>query len=355
MRWAVVGMLASFEIQQDASLPPLTVTCYLTTYDDQPAFYCQIIELSSPWKHRIEYFPHQVCPHHLHLRLGDAEVPGSPFAVQVFSAGRVMRTYDGVDGPCGLALTNNGQNLVVVEGVGCRVSVLGKDGKCIFSFGSRGSDCGQFLDPRGVTITVNNDILVADHANNRIQMFTSEGEFVTAVGDPRDRPLRFHQPIGIAVHRSGKVFVTEDGGHCVNIFNPNLTLAHKFGCYGNNPGEFLHPMDVAFDSQGMVYIADTHNNRIQKFTPEGRFVSMFGCRGRREGELAKPSAIAIDNKDMIYIAEKENGRLSIFSCEGKFVTCFSTSIFYPYGIAVTADGSGGILLSSHRDNLVSAF
>ena len=350
LRWAVVRKVASFTIQQDSSSPPLPIACYVTTQDGQPSTTCQIIKLSSHWTHRINYLPRQLCPHLLHLRLGDSDVDGSPFSIQVFTDGQVMRTIDGVVGPCGLALTRNGQNLVVVEGIKCRLSVFSVNGRRVLSFGSQGSDCGQFRNPRGVAITANDEILVADYGNNRIQKFTPRGQFVMAVGHPSDRPLHFHQPIGIAVHPSGKVYVTEEGAHCVKVFNPDLTFAYKFGSYGRNVGEFLHPVDIAFDSQGMVYIADTYNNRIQKLTPEGHFVSVLG-----EGELAKPSAIAIDCKDMIYIAEKEVGRLSVFSCEGKFITCFDTFIFHPYGVAVTIDGSGGILVSSHHSDIVSAF
>ena len=42
-----------------------------------------------------------------------------------------------------------------------------------FKFGGKGSDDGEFIEPRGVAYDPNNNrIIVADTANNRIQVFS---------------------------------------------------------------------------------------------------------------------------------------------------------------------------------------
>ena len=70
------------------------------------------------------------------------------------------------------------------------------------SFGSKGSDKGQFTESRGVAITSDNHILVADTSNHRIQMLTLKGNFVRFVGKKGDEPLEFDSPSDIAVHPS---------------------------------------------------------------------------------------------------------------------------------------------------------
>lgn len=57
--------------------------------------------------------------------------------------------------------------------VGCNhhVSVFDKDGVFIHSFGSKGSAEGQFLQPRGVAVSSNNDVFVVDFDNKRVQIF----------------------------------------------------------------------------------------------------------------------------------------------------------------------------------------
>ena len=53
------------------------------------------------------------------------------------------------------------------------ISIFSKDGVFIHSFGSKGSDYGQFLGPRGVAISPTGDIYVCDAGNKRIQIFST--------------------------------------------------------------------------------------------------------------------------------------------------------------------------------------
>src|SRR4051812_12858670 len=51
------------------------------------------------------------------------------------------------------------------------------------SFGSGGSEAGQFSEPASVSIdNSTGDVYVADNGNNRIQQFTEDGDFVRAWG-----------------------------------------------------------------------------------------------------------------------------------------------------------------------------
>ena len=75
---------------------------------------------------------------------------------------------------------------------------------------------GQFEYPRGVAITTDNQILVADKYNHRIQMFTMEGEFV--------RSIEFYHLAGIAVHPSGLVFIVDESSDCIHVLHPDLSL-----------------------------------------------------------------------------------------------------------------------------------
>ena len=52
----------------------------------------------------------------------------------------------------------------------------------IDSWGSRGTDQGEFDYPAGIAIGTQGTILVADTGNNRIQLFDSNGGFITTWG-----------------------------------------------------------------------------------------------------------------------------------------------------------------------------
>jgi len=94
-----------------------------------------------------------------------------------------------------------------------------------YSWGSAGSDAGQFDEPSGLAVDSGGNVYVADENNHRIQKFTSAGVFIT-----------------------------------------------QWGVYGSGDGQFDEPSGVAVDSDGNVYVADEGNDRVQKFTPAGVFV-----------------------------------------------------------------------------------
>lgn len=52
------------------------------------------------------------------------------------------------------------------------------NGRSLCSFGSEGSDEGQFKFPRGVAVDDQGYIIVGDSGNNRIQIFNPDGTFL---------------------------------------------------------------------------------------------------------------------------------------------------------------------------------
>ena len=91
------------------------------------------------------------------------------------------------------------------------MSIFGLNGTKMRSFGTHGSGYGQFLDPRGVAVNDEGNILVADSGNHRIQMFTNDGQFLTSVGTKGTGPLQFGDPKDIAFDtHNKKVFVMDN-------------------------------------------------------------------------------------------------------------------------------------------------
>lgn len=72
--------------------------------------------------------------------------------------------------PYGVAVTGDGK-VVVSEKGNCRLSVFSLHGSHLFSFGSKGSDPGQFNQLRHICTNYNKQILVADELNQRVQIF----------------------------------------------------------------------------------------------------------------------------------------------------------------------------------------
>ena len=127
------------------------------------------------------------------------------------------------------------------------VKKFDKNGNLVGSWGTVGSQDGQFLHAHGITIDSKDNVYVSDAENCNIQKFDKEGNFIA-----------------------------------------------KWGTKGKGPGQFLQPESMAIDSMDNIYVAEYSGKNIQKFDNNGKFIKMWGKDGEKKGEFKKPWAVAID-------------------------------------------------------------
>ena len=201
--------------------------------------------------------------------------------------------------------------------------------KLDFEWGSRGSEDGQFWNPRGVAVDASGYVYVADMDNYRVQKFASYGQFIT-----------------------------------------------KWGWYGTSDGDMISPSGVAVDSEGNVYVTDRDNHRVQKFTADGEFIAAWGtevkprsaifdemgelvlpescdCRNRNEEQFLFPEEITVDVSGNVYVID--NCAIQKFTSGGQFLETWEVEDCIAegatggnairYGIA--PDATGNIYLIGH--------
>ena len=324
------------------------------------------VERRGQSQYEISYKPEIKGRHQLHVKVEGQHIRGSPFDVvaklPVLKISTPILTIRKVGQPQGVAITRSGE-LVVTQQDKCCITIYSISGKPLRSFGTRGSNPGQFQFPRGVAVDSGGNILVAD-LDNQLQKFTPRGRFLAAAGTKGSGPLQFNQPISVAVSSTNdKVYVADSNNHRIQVLNSDLTFSSSFGKKGSGKGQFSSPWGVACDSTGNVYVADINNNRIQVFTAEGRFVRMFGRRGQdwaRQGQdwgkLEYPNAIAVDGNDMVYVSDG-SCRVMVFTPDCQFVTSFGgvgeENFILPSGLAV--DESGVVCVCASVSNLLAFF
>ena len=294
-------------------------------------------------QYEISYQPTIKGRHQLHIKIEDQHIRGSPFPVTVKmpveKLDTPIRSIDGVSRPWRIAINKSGE-MVVSEGHGHCISIFNLMGKKLLTFGTHGSDRGQFSRPFGVAVDGEGCILVTDVSNHRIQKFTANGKFLSSVGT-WDSQL-FTQPGSIGLNDiNSKVYVADFRSHLVQVLNSDLSYSSTLGKLGSGKGQFNTPCGVSCDSSGNIYVADSGNHRIQVFTSKGKFVRMFGRRGDGKGELEWPHSTAVDDVNRcVYVSESGNHRISVFTSDGQFVTSFgcrgkkSGQFNHPRGIAV---------------------
>ena len=302
--------------------------------------------------------------HQVNVQVNDVQVastslviPFNPYLDNITP----VRTIPKRNGPWGVAVTDDG-HIIVSECSHLRVAVLDKDGKKVKSFGqkSRGSGNIKFSYPRGVAITPDNFILVAD--NHKIQKISMDGKCVKSVGKEGSGPLDFNCPYGVTISsKTGQIYATDCNNHRIQVLNLDLTFSHTFGTKGSGEGQFNKPKDIAIDRQGLVYVTDAGNCRIQTFTSEGQFLSQFGTIGSGPGQLIYPVGIVVDD-NLIYIVDTianiedfGNHRISIFTTDGQFVRSFggkgSSSVDqFNVPIGITFDREGYLYVCDCYNN-----
>ena len=356
---AVVGekstcILHAVNIEGISCVDPIkSLDCKVSSEITATKSSCSIERRQSQYE--ISYQPTIKGRHQLHIRVEGQHIRGSPFSVAVKlpveKLGTPILAIGGVGKPWGVAINHRGE-MVVTEPDN---HVFGEK---IRSYGTHGSGVGQFIEPRGVEMDGEGNILVADSGNHRIQKFTAEGQFLTAVGTEGSGPLQFSCPSDIAI--SDKVYVVDFRNHRVQVLNPDLTFSNTFGKKGSGKGQFQCPRCIACDSTvRKVYVTDKHNHRIQVFTAEGKFLRMFGQHGQGRGELNWPIGIAIDTSGTVYVSEGFNQRISLFTSKGQFVTSFGRrgegpgEFQLPTGLAL--DSSGVLYECDFQNHRVQLF
>jgi DNA-binding beta-propeller fold protein YncE len=160
-------------------------------------------------------------------------------------------------------------DLLVTDGYGnSRVHQFTHDGSLIRSWGSPGSERGEFRIPHSIAESPDGRILVADRENDRIQVFGAGGAF-------DDEWTDVQRPSSIVVDSAGLVYITEmarSKGHYSFRLGPairEMTASLSiFDLSGRRlaqlsaelvPGElgaFVGPHGLAIDSHGSVYVAE---------------------------------------------------------------------------------------------------
>ncbi|NUM34819.1 MAG: hypothetical protein HUU50_09755 [Candidatus Brocadiae bacterium] len=230
----------------------------------------------------------------------------------------------------------------------------------VVSFGSHGTQQGQFLKPRALAFSPDEKIYAVD-MTGRIQVFDVFGKYLHSFRTPE---IALGKPTGLGFSPDGLLWVADTHYHRVLCYNSKGILLKQFGKYGNKIDEFVYATDVAIDKDGFVYVTQygdtlSQNDRIQKFTQQGEFLLAWGKRGTKEGEFERPMSLAIEKLQTVLVADACNHRIQRFSPDGKFLFSWGTpgaargELCYPYGIDV--DEQGCVYVSEFGNNRVQKF
>ncbi len=158
-------------------------------------------------------------------------------------------------------------NIYVADGVGNqRVAKFDKNGVFVTSWGSKGTEPGQFASARAIAVDAQGNVYVADSGNKRIQVFDSNGTFktqITNVGSPQALCIT---PGPNQVLYSSNSNPPNDIDVAGEIYKLKLdgTVVGKFGKAGRTAKEFNFVNAIDCRSDSNLLVGEIGNLRVQK-------------------------------------------------------------------------------------------
>lgn len=160
-------------------------------------------------------------------------------------------------------------NIYVADGYGnSRIAKFDKAGKFIKSWGSRGSDNGQFNIAHGIAIDAQGNVYVADTGNKRIQVFDGDGNFKSQI-------VNIGSPAALCITPGSRQYLYSSNSNPPEnidvdgeIYKLELSgkIAGKFGKAGKLPKEFGSVNAISCRNENELYVGELGNWRVQKLT-----------------------------------------------------------------------------------------
>ena len=275
--------------------------------------------------------------HQLRVLVDGVDIYGSPFSVHVVEWRKIRNLYKfaSLGSPWDVAVTDDGQYVVVTECAGNCVTVLSKpnwhSGQIVRNFSGFG---GRLIHPKSLALSADcKNIFVATETGiEKYCLLTSAYEGSHTIDCAR---LTLH-PV------SGKVYCIDRAKENITVLNDDLTSSHVLNI---KMASSVLPTDLAIDSKGMLYFVSS-SGVVLKFTPEGEYYATIGSAGDQDYQFGKPGCICINSNDIMYVTDIQKCHIMMFTTEGDYLKnlcAYAESTSVPkcelHGVAVDKTGN----------------
>ncbi len=263
---------------------------------------------------------------------------------------------EGLTKPVDVAVSATG-DVYVLDHESAKVFVFNPEGKLQVEIGQKGTQVGEFNNPRSLAVAPDGQIFVSDTGNNRIQVLDKSGQWLFSIGGAGSAPGLFNSPSGIAVDHFGLLFVADRKNHRIQFFSPHgvflgffetedepvdiavdpqwnlyvlipiLGKIVKYSPYGKkiteisctvqNDNYVAKAEGLTVDVKGDIYLAESVDNSVKKINGNAELQVAFGSQGGANGQFQNPGGVAVDPYGQVYVADTQNGRVQIFRVSGE--------------------------------------
>ena len=221
--------------------------------------------------------------------------------------------------PTGIDRLPNGNLVIVSEGNQNIAVVKPEDFSLINKFSKSGDDAGELDKPRGVAVSVNHKIYVAEQDNKRVSVFNDQGLFLYSLGNHDVGGIDLKKPAQIALDAEENVYVLETGeSFRINIYTSKGKLIEsidKQRLKQSIEGSFdISAMTV--DLNGIVYLANEDSMSIFSYDWRNeKLLNQFGSLGQSRGQYRDISYLSVNNKAQLAVLDTVNKKIEVYQLE----------------------------------------
>ena len=171
----------------------------------------------------------------------------------------------------GLALGPTGL-IVVSDWKKNKVIVFDKNMKYKSIIGGSGAFKQSFGKPSGMASDKDGNIYVADRDKHCVKKFNILGKFIMKIGTGKAGSTneQLNSPRGVVISSQDIVYIADGLNHRIQVFcGDDSRCKLTIGSLGSGPCQFDVPCGVALNStEDKLFVSDNKNNRIQVFNAE---------------------------------------------------------------------------------------
>ena len=188
------------------------------------------------------------------------------------------------------------------------------------------TDMMAFGSSYNIFVDKDDNVYVSDNENNRVMRFPwnstngTIGVIVAGTGVGGIEATQLNGPRGVFVTDDGTVYIADSYNHRIQKWPQNATVGTSVagtGAGGTGLSELSYPQAVVVDQNGYIYIADSGNNRIMRWGPDAGdgecIVACSGVGGIGSNQLNEPNSIAFDWNGSLYVNDAGNRRVQKFA------------------------------------------
>ncbi|HLF18713.1 MAG TPA: NHL repeat-containing protein [Candidatus Omnitrophota bacterium] len=280
----------------------------------------------------------------------------------------VRELTEGLQEPIDAAVNDSG-DIYVLDRKQAKVSVFNPQGELKSSFGQRGSNIGEFNQPKAVALTLTGNVVVADTGNSRVQVFGPQGEFVFQLGHYGKDEGQFKSPDSIAIDNIGNIYIGDSTNKTISKFSPNgafldyRRLSFKPTDLVFDLNEHLYVLmpgigriikfnlktyeyeqitlkaegkdlisssaGISVDMRGDIYLIETDSHSVKKIDQNKKLLFSFGSQGDGKGQFNWPSGITADRTGHVYVADARNRRVQVLEITGSPKGNLEPAVYLP--------------------------